>query len=113
MTIRVSNGSLAFAIAEKETEERIVYKPYTIKSGVSIAANLREAFKTEPLLRHDTHRARVLIDEPVLLIPIEEYNEQNMSTLYHHSFPGTEGRAVLGNVLPELCLLYTSDAADE
>lgn len=102
MTIRVSKGSLAFAIAEKETEEQIVYKPYTIKSGVSIAANLREAFKTEPLLRHDTHRARVLVDEPVLLIPIEEYNEQNMSTLYHHCFPGTEGCAALGNVLPEL-----------
>lgn len=102
MTIRVSKGSLAFAIATKGAEEQITFQPYTIRSGVSLSANLREAFKTEDILHSDTIRARVLVNSPVLLLPIEEYNEQNCETLYMHSFPDTEGCVMMNNVLPDL-----------
>lgn len=102
MTIRASKGSLAFAIAEKDNEEQIAFQPYTFKSGVSVSANLREAFKTVPLLQNDTTRARILINSPVLLLPIEEYNEQDNETLYMHSFPSTEGSVIMHNVLPDL-----------
>ena len=101
MTLRISRGTLAFAMAEKDHAEQIAFTPYVIKSGVSIAANLREAFKTETWL-HNTDRARVLIDTPVLLIPIEEYHEENAETLYMHSFPDTEGCTVMTGVLPDL-----------
>lgn len=102
MTIRVSHGSLAFAIADAQTEEQLVFSPYTIKSGVSISANLREAFKTEALLQHPTTRARLLLNAPVLLLPIEEYDEKTGETLYMHSFPDTEGCSIVSNVLPDL-----------
>lgn len=102
MTIRVSHGSLAFAIAEKSNAEQVAYRPYTIKSGVSIAANLREAFKAESELLQSTPRARVLVNSPVLLLPIEEYDQQQNETLYRHSFPDTEGCAMMSNVLPDL-----------
>lgn len=102
MTIRVSQGSLTFTIAEKDNQEQVVYRPYTIKSGVSIAANLREAFKTEAELLQATPRARVLANSPVLLLPIEEYEEQHSTTLYMHSFPATEGCAIMANVLPDI-----------
>ncbi len=102
MTIRVSEGSLAFAIADKYSESQIIFKPFTCRSGVSMAANLREAFKTEELLRMPVDRAQVLVDAPVLLIPIEEYREDNMEALYKHSFPGGEGNVVMSNVLPDL-----------
>ncbi len=102
MTIRVSQGSLAFAIAEKDNQEQVAYRPYTIKSGVSIAANLREAFKTESELLQSTPRARVLVNVPVLLLPIEEYEEPHNETLYMHSFPDTEGCAIMSNVLPDI-----------
>ena len=69
MTIRVSKGSLAFAIADKGLEEQVAFSPYTIKSGVSISANLREAFKTEELLLHPTTRARVLVNAPCCCFP--------------------------------------------
>lgn len=102
MTIRVSKGSLAFAIANKETDEQVDFQPFTTKSGVSMAANLRETFKTVDLLRHDTHRAQVLVDSPMLLIPIEEYKEADIELLYMHSFPSTEGCVVMANILPDL-----------
>ncbi len=101
MTIRVSRGSLAFAIAEPAQEEQVVFTPYTIKSGMSMAANLREAFRNDPTL-HETGRARVLVDSPVLMVPVEEYEERNNEILYRHSFPDTEGAVVMSNVLPDL-----------
>ncbi len=102
MTIRVSKGSLAFAIANPQASGQVDFMPYTAKSGVSMAANLREAFKTTDLLRYDTRRAQVLIDSPVLLVPIEEYKEDDNELLYKHCFPSTEGSTVIANVLPDL-----------
>lgn len=103
MTLRVAPGSLAFAIADTTSEAQIAFEPYVTKSGVSMAANLREAFKTSPLLlRQTTQRARVLLDSPYLVIPIEEYKEEDNETLYRHSFPDTEGSTVVSNVLPGL-----------
>ena len=83
MTIRVSKGSLIFAIADTDHPNNIVYEPYTAKSGVSMAANLREAFKTADILQRPTHRAQVLVDTPVVLVPIEEYDETKNEILYH------------------------------
>lgn len=102
MTIRVANGSLAFAIADKMSDTQIDYEPYVTKSGVSLAANLREAFKTSTLLQRNVERARVLVDSPVLIIPIEEYKEDDNETLYMHSFPDSEGCMVANNVMPGL-----------
>lgn len=103
MTIRASKGSLAFAMAEQDNEEQVAFQPYTFKSGVSVSANLREAFKTVPLLQNsDTQRARILVNSPVLLLPIEEYDEKDNETLYMHSFPTTEGCITMSNVLPDL-----------
>lgn len=102
MTIRVANGSLAFAIADHTESAQIAFEQYVTKSGVSMAANLREAFKTSPLLQRETPRAHVLVDSPSLLIPLEEYKEEDNETLFMHSFPDTEGSMVASNVMPGL-----------
>ncbi len=101
MTIRVSRGSLSFTIASADAEEQVAFTPYTIKSGMSMAANLREAFKGDASL-YASGRARLLVDTPVLMLPIEEYDEQQNEALYLHAFPETEGAAVVANVLPDL-----------
>lgn len=100
ITIRVSKGSLAFAMADDHSEAKVAFEPYTAKSGVSMAANLRDAFKTADLLQADTRRALVLVDTPTLLIPIEEFREADAETLYVHCYPDTEGATVMSNVLP-------------
>ena len=102
MTIRVSKGSLIFAIADTDHPNNIVYEPFTAKSGVSMAANLREAFKTADILQRPTHRAQVLVDTPVVLVPIEEYDETKNEVLYHQAITGYEGYAVESNILPDL-----------
>ena len=50
MTLRISDTSLAFAIADKTAVKGVAYETYTVRSGISIAANLREAFRQSQLV---------------------------------------------------------------
>ena len=100
MTIRVGRGTLSFALSG--TLGAVDFEPYVVKSGVSTAANLREAFKNSRLLCMDVPRARVMIDSDVLVVPIEKFKESDMAQLYHFTYPGTENEQVYYNVLPDL-----------
>ena len=108
ITIRIGKGTLSFSVLEKTEEEdgtsssAIKYEPYVVKSGVSIAANLREAFKTSDLLALDAKRVRVLIDTPVLMVPVELFEESTMVESYVQAYPDSAQDAVLYNVLPDL-----------
>jgi hypothetical protein len=73
-----------------------------VKSGISMAANLREAFKSSELLSSNYHRALVMIDTPSLLIPVEEFDEKNITLLYEHAFTTHESEVVMYNILPSL-----------
>lgn len=101
MTIRVGRNTLCFAMPENDGQT-IVYEPFVVKSGVSMAANLREAFKTSDLLLQAPQRARVMMDSDVLHVPVEEFDEKAIETLHHHAFPGHEQDVVFYNVLPDL-----------
>ena len=100
ITLRIGRNTLAFAMLDDEGN--IAYEPYVVKSGVSMAANLREAFKNSDMLPDAPPRARVMIDSPVLLMPVELFDEQLMQQLHSHSFPSQEQDMALYNVLPDL-----------
>lgn len=104
LTIRISRNSLSFSSIDTraEAENPICFVPYMVKSGISMAANLREAFKGAELAVTGMKRARVLVDTPVLMTPVEQFDEQTMATAYHHAYAQTEQDAVLYNVLPDL-----------
>ncbi len=100
-TIRIGRSSLAM-LAQGYGSDDIVYEPYVVKSGVSMAANLREAFKNSDLLLQAPPRVRVLLDSEVLVIPLEQFSEENMEVFHNHAFPRKEQDAVFHNVLPDL-----------
>jgi len=100
LTIRVGRGSLA--MLEQQANSDIIYEPYVVKSGVSMAANLREAFKSSDLLLQAPPRVRVLIDSDVLMVPVELFEELHMEELHNHAFPRNEQDAIYYNVLPDL-----------
>lgn len=102
LTIRIGKHSLSFSALNTDNSNSITYEPYTVRSGISTAANLREAFREIDLLRNGWQRAMVLIDSPVLMIPIEEFNEAHKETLYRHAITGHEGETVMSVVLPTL-----------
>lgn len=99
LIIRISRFSLSFSTVE---DNNVVFEPYTVKSGISMAANLREAFKTADLPTKDYDRAIVMVDAEVLMVPIDLFNETDEETIYLHSFPDKKGEVVFHNVLPNL-----------
>lgn len=99
LIIRISRFNLSFSTVENDS---VIFEPYTVKSGISMAANLREAFKTSNLLGKDYSRAMVMVDSQVLTIPVDLFNEAEKETIFLHSFPEKKGDAIFYNVLPDL-----------
>ena len=103
IVIRIGQHHLSFSTFDAtRAEAPITYEPYVVKSNMSIAANLREALKGAGLAQVGISKAMVLIDAPVLLIPVEVFEEAKMAVMYHQSFPCREQEQVLYNVLPDL-----------
>ena len=102
LVIRVGRQSLSFSALDSTTEGKIIFEPYTIKSGISMAANLREALKEINLELNNWQRAVVLVDSPVLMVPVDIFDEQTKTTLYNHAITGRKGETVLSTVLPAL-----------
>ncbi|MCR4957502.1 MAG: DUF3822 family protein [Prevotella sp.] len=101
LTIRIGRGTLAMLVQNTGSDD-IVYEPYVVRSGVSMAANLREAFKTSDLLLQAPPRVRVLLDSDVLMVPVEQFDEKSMADMHNHAFPRNEQDAIYYNVLPDL-----------
>ena len=103
LVIRIGKYHLSFSTVDSmQTETPITYEPYVVKSGMSMAANLREALKSAELASMGIRKAQVLVDTPVLIVPVEQFQEADMVELFNHSFPGKDQDVVLYNVLPDL-----------
>ena len=102
LNIRIGEESLSFSTADQSMKEKVVFEPYELNGSISIAANLREAFKTSPLLGHGFQRAMVLLDAPTMLVPMDEFVQSEMETLYNHTFSGYETDVKMHCVVPDL-----------
>jgi hypothetical protein len=104
ITLRIGRNTLSFAKFDTtNTAQPIVYEPFVVKAGIAMAVNLREAFKGDRLNVSQMTHADVLLDTPQMLIPIEQFEEDDIKTLFDHAFPaGQEQRVVRYNVLPDL-----------
>jgi hypothetical protein len=99
-TIRIGRKSLSFAVTDPtNTTQPITYVPYVVKSGISMSANLREAFKTTDIPR--TPKVQVMVDSKILLVPVERFVESQVAELYRHSYPKSELDSIEYNVLPD------------
>ena len=104
LIMRIGRNSLSFTIPDPADKDRpLSYEPYVVKGGISMAANLREALKTATLPSASFRRVQVMLDTPSMLVPIEQFEEENINDLYAYTFaPSQEPRRMLFNVLPDL-----------
>lgn len=100
LMMRVGHNSLSFSVVDKSREEGVVYEPYTVKSGISMAANLRQAFLDSALLSRGYVKAGVLLDSPTLLLPVEQFQEEDLPTLYGYTFQKSDATTLIKKVLP-------------
>ena len=80
LTIRIGRGTLSFSQPTDDGTD-VMFEPYVVKSGISMAANLREAFKTSELLMNPPKRVRVVLDADVLMVPVESFHEEEAAIL--------------------------------
>ena len=100
--IRAGQGTLSFLTPEKDGSYG--YHPYPVKSSMSVAANLRTAFKEEAYLADCGRKAVLLVPSPVLLVPEEEYNhsENEDELLFSSVITGHKGDVKVARVMEEL-----------
>lgn len=99
LIIRISQHSLSFSTPQ---ESKVVFTPYAVKNSISMAANMREALRTLPLLDNVYDRATLLVDTPVLTIPTNLFQEDQQEMLYHHAYTQQKPEVVMHYVLPDL-----------
>ena len=102
LTIRIGEGSMVFAVGDPQADDNIVFEPYELNNSISIAANLREAFKKSELLQSGYKRVLLVVDTPAMLVPLDEYREQDVETLYKHTFKWQRSEDIVTSILPEL-----------
>lgn len=94
-SIKIRAGQDSLAFLTKEADGSRAFHPYQIKTGMSVAANLREAFRTEEYLRDGIDYAELMVTTPVILLPVDEYNnlDEELTTedLYSSVMTGHKG----------------------
>ena len=99
LIIRISKGRLSFATTDGS---EVLFEEYPLNSSISMAANLREALRTLPLLSDDFERVLVMADSPTLMVPANIFVEEDSEALYRHAYTGEEQLQVMHSVLPDL-----------
>ena len=79
--IRITDTTLSFAMRGLDGAP-VTYEPYAMKKNMSVAANLREAFRDVEMLGMADRKVTALVDSQVLLIPIEEYKAEEVEEQY-------------------------------
>lgn len=102
LVIRISRGTMAFAVADTKAPGQLLFEPYIMKGSISPAANLRDAFTTSVLLQRGYQRALVMTDAKPMMLPVEEYADDDTMTLYDYAFSRKESELLAHTVLPDL-----------
>lgn len=100
LVIRTSPRGMSFSTVIGGGD--VEYVPYTMNSSISMAANLREALRTEGILSKDYSTVLVMVDTPTMMIPLELYDEDKKELLFHHAFADNNMSKVMQYILPEL-----------
>ena len=99
LIIRISRDGIALSTSD---EGQVRYERYPMNSGISLAANMREALRTQLLLQDDYEKVLVLTDSPVLTIPVNIFREEERDLLYHYTYKRHEQMMVMHAILPDL-----------
>ncbi len=102
LIIRAGNATLSFLLPHEDGV--VEYAPYTVRSGVSMAANLRSAFHDAEILSAHGGKVLLSVSSPVVLVPLDEYQDEeeyDADTIYAETFPGHNSEIKERSVLPE------------
>lgn len=108
LTIRITRSTISFTAPNTVIAGQTDFEQYIMKTGISVAANLRLALaecrllKAAPAAQPAQLQSNpvfdnvcVYVDTPLLLIPTEEFDAESVPTLYRHVNTGHDDSDVL------------------
>lgn len=102
LTLRIGAENVLFAIGDPHGKKKIVHETLPMNRSISMAANLREMAARSELLGSGFTRGMAMLNTDVMLMPIDDYQNEDIPTLYHSAFKGHENDELLSNILPDL-----------
>lgn len=98
LTIRISTATLWLAARDADTGS-IEHEQYRMRHGVSAAANLRIVLADSALAKKAPSSATVVVDTPVMLVPLAEHEENGEPTTTYNATFGTDISGELEHVV--------------
>ncbi len=88
LSIRISSDGLSFCVYSPSDSPSHTYKIVKPRPIISLAANLKEALMSEPLLKAKYKRVNVLVTTPTFTtMPIVDFDRDKINEIYHFLFP--------------------------
>ena len=100
LSIRISSDGLSFCVYAPAEPQPYTYKIYKVRPVISLAANLKKALLTEPILKEQYQRVNVLISTAdFTTIPAADFDRDHIDEVFHFVFPKSEQTRISYNVL--------------
>lgn len=99
LLIRIGHSSLSLLTYDGHQVSH--YAEAEMRSGMSVAANLRDWIKSQPLLTDRASDVTILLQTPNLLVPSDEFGTDEAAVLYRYTFSGHDHDRVDHIVLPD------------
>ena len=100
LSIRVCSNGLSFCTYAPGRENPFEYKVCDVNHTISLAANLKEALMSEPMLKQEYQRVNVLVTTPhFTTVPVAAFQKEDVDAVYGLTFPKDTSQHVSYNVL--------------
>lgn len=100
LSIRVCSNGLSFCTYAPGSDVPFDYVTFDVNHTISLAANLKKALLTEPVLKADYQRVNVLITTPrFTTVPVAAFDKDDVNDMYGFAFPKDKAQHVSYNVL--------------
>lgn len=100
LSIRVCSNGLSFCTYSPGSDAPFEYVDLDVNHTISLAANLKTALLTEPVLKADYQRVNVLISTPrFTTVPVAAFDKEDVRDVHGFVFPKDKSQHVSYNVL--------------
>jgi len=98
--LRLSDAALCFASYDYAHPADVQFAKFDVNPQVSQAANLHEALQSVNFAAERTGRTEVHVNQPVSIVPLAEFQEEDAEAFYDFSFKHEEKRQVFYDMIP-------------
>lgn len=100
LSIRIATNGLSFCSYAPMLRQPFEYREWDVQPTISLAANLKSALMTEPMLKERYQRVNVMIVSPhTTAVPVVDFDADRIGDFYKFNFPEDEGMHVTYNVM--------------